>query len=575
MKVLLYFKCYLILGILLNITERLDAQGTNASLFHEQGGLIMIEMEDLPIIHEDWQLDANTPGFTGSGYLSWKGEQYLDSTGVGQLVYPIYIQNPGKYQFTWRMSVGKGADVTDHNDTWLKITADRFYGQKEGGHQVYPRPLCEKSPKNGVDCPNGNSRNGFFKVYGQDFNFVWQAATSDHDGHILYAEFDRPGTYQIILNARSSFCQIDRMVLFHTDSLQEVKATQLSNPPAPFHPIRTTNLSIKGNQFYINDTLTYHGQYYKNQKIEGLLFNARLVQGIFDDLNPTSRNGFAYPDTKIWDPNRNTKEFIAAMPSWYEHGMLAFTLNLQGGSPLGYGNKNWVNSTFTPTGELRPEYMQRLRKILDKADELGMIVILGYFYFGQDQHLENEASVINAVDQMTDWILKKGYRNILVEVNNECDIFYDHEILKAPNIHQLIHRIQTAGSSDHRLLVSTSFSGGKIPTANVVQLADYLLLHGNGVEDPTQLAKMVKQTKMVPGYTNKPILFNEDDHYDFEEEVNHFKSAISAYASWGYFDFRRDGEAFENGFQSVPVDWRINSKRKIDFFNMLKQVTGK
>ena len=33
----------------------------------------------------------------------------------------------------------------------------------------------------------------------------------------------------------------------------------------------------------------------------GLLFNSRMVQGIFDDLNPATRDQFQYADTKKWD----------------------------------------------------------------------------------------------------------------------------------------------------------------------------------------------------------------------------------------------------------------------------------
>ncbi len=37
-----------------------------------------------------------------------------------------------------------------------------------------------------------------------------------------------------------------------------------------------------------------------------------------------------------------------------------------------------------------------------------------------------------------------------------------------------------------------------------------------------------------PGYTPKPILFNEDDHYDFDKPWNKFTAATSAHASWGF-----------------------------------------
>ena len=46
---------------------------------------------------------------------------------------------------------------------------------------------------------------------------------------------------------------------------------------------------------------------------------------------------------KKWDPERNTREFVAALPEWKRHGILAFTINLQGGSPEGYsqGQPRW------------------------------------------------------------------------------------------------------------------------------------------------------------------------------------------------------------------------------------------
>src|SRR6185295_9503925 len=136
-------------------------------------------------------------------------------------------------------------------------------------------------------------------------------------------------------------------------------------------------------------------------------------------------------------------------------------------------------------------YMNRLQRILDKADELGMAVILGYFYFGQDERLRGEPAVARATDNATNWLLDRGYRNVLAEINNECNVRYDHAILRPERVHELIERVQKTMRDRRRLLVSTSYGGGAIPTANVVRLADFLLLHGNGVSDPARIAGMV------------------------------------------------------------------------------------
>lgn len=337
---------------------------------------------------------------------------------------------------------------------------------------------------------------------------------------------------------------------------------------------RKTIVSIKGDQFYINGELTYKGRYWQGSKIEGLLLNSRMVQGIFDDSNPETRDNFIYPDTKKWDPDRNTNEFIGSMAEWRKYGLLAFTLNLQGGSPVGYGSMGCVNSAFNEKGNLKTPYIDRFEKILNKADELGMAVMLGYFYFGQDQHLDNETAVINASDNITNWILNKGYKNILVEVNNECNVQYEHKILQPERVHELISRVQNMKKDGFRLLVSTSYGGGTIPMPNVVKTTDFILIHGNGISNPLQITGMVEATRKVEGYTPKPIVFNEDDHFNFEADTNNFVSAVRAYASWGYFDYRLKDEGFEEGYQSVPVDWGINSARKKGFFKKLKEITG-
>jgi len=161
-----------------------------------------------------------------------------------------------------------------------------------------------------------------------------------------------------------------------------------------------------------------------------------------------------------------------------------------------------------------------------------------------------------------------------VEVNNECDVRYNHPILQPERVHELIERVARTSHNGRRLLVSTSYGGGKIPRENVVRVSDFLLLHGNGVSKPARIAEMVRQTRAVPGYSAKPILFNEDDHFDFDETENNFTAALSEYASWGYFDFRMKGEGIADGYQSVPVQWGLTSDRKRAFFRLLSEITG-
>ncbi len=317
-----------------------------------------------------------------------------------------------------------------------------------------------------------------------------------------------------------------------------------------------TAVGITGDTFTIDGRPTYPGT-----KLEGLLMNSRMVQGIFDDANPETRGRWAYKDTGKWDPERNTREFIAAMPEWRKHGLLGFTINLQGGSPEGYSKSQpWRNSAFAPDGSLRPDHMARLKRILDRADQLGMVAIVGYFYFGQDQELRDEAAVKRGIENASRWL--RRYKNVLVEVANEINIkSYDHEILKPPRAAETIKLVRSLG-----LRAGTSYGGGRVPDDAVVAASDFILIHGNGVKDPSRIAKMVAETRAMPSYRPMPILFNEDDHFDFDKPVNNMSKAIEARASWGYFD--------PEGYQCPPVSWGIDTDRKRAFFTKLRELTS-
>jgi hypothetical protein len=351
--------------------------------------------------------------------------------------------------------------------------------------------------------------------------------------------------------------------------------------PQPQRTARHTVVGIEGREFVVNGAPTYVGRSYDGMRVQGLLFNSRMVQGIFDDRNPETRARWNYPDGP-WDAERNTREFIDAMPLWRAKGLLAFTINLQGGSPEGYSRSQpWITSAFETDGTMRPDYMSRLERILDRADALGMVAIVGFFYQGQERRMNDEQSIVRAADAAMDWLIDKRYTHVLIEVANEADnAGFTHDIIKpAGRAVDLIDRLKnrSAGkvaSPAVRLLVSTSLNGGVVPSDSLVKAVDFVLLHGNGVRDPARITQMVEETRKLPSYRGQPIVFNEDDHFDFGKPDNNLLAALRARASWGYFDYRLAGEGFDAGYQSVPVNWTISSPRKREFFELVERVTG-
>jgi hypothetical protein len=344
-------------------------------------------------------------------------------------------------------------------------------------------------------------------------------------------------------------------------------------------PETRTIVSIEGDRFLIDGELINRGRRWNGVPIEGLLFNSRMANAIIDDANPATRGVWAYRDGDF-SAERNTREFIAALPDYHAHGLRAVAINLQGGSPQGYSwNQPWQTSGFLADGTIKPDTIKRLDDVVTACDRLGMVVILGLFYWKQAHVLADEAAVRNAVTNTVDWLVARSARNVLLEIGNEVDLPYPHAIIGAARCHELVALARTRSEGKlntpaRRLLVSTSLVLWPRFGDALMAVCDFLLLHGNRSHHPDSIRLLVARNRGAASYRGQPIIFNEDDHFDFDKPDNNMIAATGEGASWGFFDYRGVREGYPDGFQSLPVDWTISSARKKAFFGLLKEITG-
>jgi hypothetical protein len=350
----------------------------------------------------------------------------------------------------------------------------------------------------------------------------------------------------------------------------------------------STDIQIDGTAFRINGNLTYEGTWHEGRRIEGLLFNSRMVQAIFDDENPETASAWAYPDTGVWDPDRNTDEFCAMLPEYRRHGLLAVTVGLQGGGSIYEPEiyEHYINSAFHPDGTLKPAYCDRLGRVLDAADTAGMVVIVNYFYWRQLDKMEGEPAIVRAVEETTDWLLQTGHRNILVDVMNE---FREGTgLMTSERIHELIELVQQTTLEGRRLLASSSI----MPTDILAEgrwreVQDFYLPHGNNFW-ADELREKLQALKETDAYraNPRPLLINEDAFY-----LDSLEAAVDEYASWGFYCQgygcggwrhgrynwpsrpREKRYADLSGFQTVPVNWSINTDFKRAFFDRVAEIT--
>src|SRR3989454_1154677 len=322
---------------------------------------------------------------------------------------------------------------------------------------------------------------------------------------------------------------------------------------------------MDGTRFLINGQLTSPGK-----PAEGQLLNTRMAQAIFDDENPATVGDWAYPDTHLWDPQRNTNELLAMLPVYAQHGIRMITVGLQGGCTADPqpaltcpgGDHPWIVSAFNPAGSLKPAWMTRLGQVIRAADANGIVVMVQFFYHGQESKVLDQFAAVNNI---TDWLANGGYRNVLVETANECNAGFS-TYLDCSNEANVVKQVQDR--SGGKLTVSVSFTGGGMPSDDVISQEDLVLLHGNG-QTTQQVVDLINGLKAKAAYQDnpKPIVVNEDS-----TSLDNMNASVAAGGSWGYLD--TGGNNYVDGYQSPPVNWTINTAAKQAFFDNTLRLAG-
>jgi len=288
-----------------------------------------------------------------------------------------------------------------------------------------------------------------------------------------------------------------------------------------------TKISIKGDRFLINDKLVYGEIANVNPKSLGLLWNQRVVQGIFDDKIDRSR--FDMFKAGIFDPEKNTDNLIASLPEWYSYGLRAITVSFQGGWPVSAVEVSQIdNNPFGTDGtSIDPAYASRMDRVIRACDEIGMVCIVSILYWAQAKYLKDGRAVVEAVKTACTFLKNGGYTNVIIEIANEYNIspFNSHPIVHYPEGMATLMQIAREASGD--MLVGCS-GGGAMADREVVEESDVVIIHGNG----STRGEYYDFLQKVKGWADgKPILCNEDSPCCSRVDV-----ALECDTSWGYYN---------------------------------------
>ena len=315
-----------------------------------------------------------------------------------------------------------------------------------------------------------------------------------------------------------------------------------------------TKISISGNQFLINGRLTYSEIDNANPKSLGLLWNMRLIQGVFEDLFGLE-NQYKLCGLKF-DPEKNTDDLIKALPEWYAYGIRAITVGFQGGWPVTQAMVDQFNCN--PFGEdglhLNEGFASRMDRLIRAADEIGMIIIVNIFYWAQANRLKNGTAVRNALKTACNFLRDNKYTNVLIDVVNEFSIRrFIHPIIATED--GVSSLIELAKEESGGILTSSS-PGGHTLADQAIQASDFVLIHLNGATRTSAY-----QALKNPNYIGKPIVCNEANPCCSRVDV-----CLDLHASFGYYNNYTK--------QLLPSDWRILPGEDLFFARRVARAVG-
>ncbi len=146
-----------------------------------------------------------------------------------------------------------------------------------------------------------------------------------------------------------------------------------------------------------------------------------------------------------------TDRLIGAMDEMAAHGIQSFSLTIQGGRHTAGGNSAF--NGYAPDGALKPEYRDRLARLLDAAADRRMVPVVVFFYRGRDQELDGDGAVRAAVRNTMRFL--RPWRHLWVNIANEpYHSGYDQALLTEADGYRELYRIAKAADPDRVVYAS-------------------------------------------------------------------------------------------------------------------------
>lgn len=209
-----------------NVTQVVE-QSTDEGVYEEQGGLVVMEMENTSTTNLGlWNQETTYPNYTGDGYLQFTGNNTASGPPNSPLEYRFKINRSGLYYLHLRAARDTlNGQPGDHsNDAYVRVEGDYGAGPNAGNSHGDDAPLSMLKSNTKFFGGNANS-------------FAWATGNRlDPGGHdnkrVAVYDFKAGEEYLLVMSGRSKFFSVDRIVFRH-QSVGSGAAQSLSNSESP------------------------------------------------------------------------------------------------------------------------------------------------------------------------------------------------------------------------------------------------------------------------------------------------------------------------------------------------------
>lgn len=183
-------------------------------LYEESNGIVIMEAENTASPLGLWIKDDSHPNFTGSGYLSFDGNEFTHGPAISPLEYTFRIHQTGLYFLQIRCAETNQTINGEHrddvsNDCYVRVDGDYTASPEAGNNHTDDAPLTLLQTD--TKFFGGKNDGSFVWAGGFQNNFQGNLDPGGHQNkRVAIYNFKAGETYTLVVHGRSKAFKIDR-----------------------------------------------------------------------------------------------------------------------------------------------------------------------------------------------------------------------------------------------------------------------------------------------------------------------------------------------------------------------------